>query len=147
MPDPFNLKRFVIAQELVIDGVYAELKAGRKQSHWMWFVFPQLAGLGNSQMAAKYAIASLAEAQAYLEHPILGPRLHECTDLVLQVPDRTIRQILGSPDDLKLRSCMTLFAKATTDNAIFRAALSKYYPSGEDPLTTQLLHAQEPHTP
>jgi uncharacterized protein (DUF1810 family) len=147
MPDPFDLERFVIAQAPVIDTVYAELRAGRKQSHWMWFVFPQLAGLGTSSIAMKYAISSLAEAQAYLEHPILGPRLRECTELILQVNDRTMRQILGAPDDLKFRSSMTLFAKATIENTSFKAALSKYYRGNEDSLTTQLLHEQQGHTP
>ncbi len=112
MPDPFDLDRFVQAQAPVLSQVRLELSEGRKRSHWMWFVFPQLSGLGHSPMARRYAIASLAEAQAYLEHPVLGPRLTECAELVNKVEDRSIHQILGSPDDLKFLSSMTLFALA-----------------------------------
>jgi uncharacterized protein (DUF1810 family) len=127
MDDPHDLQRFVEAQASVYQGVLGELRAGHKRSHWMWFVFPQIAGLGHSAMAQRYAIASLAEAAAYLEHPLLGPRLRECTQIVLDVQNRSIRQILGSPDDLKFHSSMTLFAHATPDNAIFRQALQKYF--------------------
>ena len=110
---PFDLERFVSAQADVIERVRAELQRGRKQSHWMWFVFPQLAGLGSSPMANRYAIASLAEARrAYLVHPLLGARLRECTELVLAIDGKTAHDIFGAPDDLKFRSCLTLFAEA-----------------------------------
>src|SRR3974390_3102694 len=109
MTDPFDLERFVDAQAPVYRQVLSELSHGRKQSHWMWFVFPQLAGLGHSAMAQRYALSSRKEAVAYLGHAILGPRLQECTALVNAVEGQTIRQILGSPDDLKFRSSMTLF--------------------------------------
>src|SRR5690242_13482237 len=110
MPDPFDLQRFVDAQANVYARVVTELSAGRKQSHWMWFIFPQVAGLGFSAMAQRYAISSRKEAAAYLAHDILGPRLVECTRLVLAVQGKTIHAILGSPDDLKFRSSMTLFS-------------------------------------
>ena len=126
MHDPYDLERFVIAQDPVFEQVRAELRASRKRTHWMWFVFPQLKGLGHSPMAEKYAIASQEEAAAYLEHPILGPRLRECTALVNQIEDRSLDQIFGYPDDLKFRSSMTLFAQAATDNQVFKAALAKY---------------------
>src|SRR5512139_223157 len=118
MTDPFELTRFVQAQEAVYPTVVAELKRGRKQSHWMWFIFPQVAGLGFSTMSQRYAITSREEARAYLAHGVLGPRLVECTTLVLAVKDRTINAILGAPDDAKFRSSMTLFA-AVSDNPIF----------------------------
>jgi|SRR5262245_61494350 len=137
--DTFNLQRFVEAQEPIYGRVSAELKSGRKQSHWMWFVFPQIAGLGHSPMAQRYAISSLDEAKAYLEHPILGPRLRECTRLVLAVQGRSAYEILGSPDDMKFRSCMTLFAHAAPDDPLFREALQKYFRGQEDPLTLQKL--------
>ena len=122
-----------------MDRVLAELRAGRKSSHWMWFVFPQIRGLGQSPMARQFAIASRAEAEAYLGHPILGPRLRECTRLVNAVAGRGIGEIFGSPDDLKFRSSMTLFAHATSDNGIFVEALAKYFGGAEDPLTLQKL--------
>lgn len=137
--DPFDLKRFVDAQRPVYDDVVAELRAGRKRSHWMWFVFPQLRGLGGSAMAARFGIASLDEAGAYLRHELLGPRLHECARLVSAVQGRSIGQIFGSPDDLKLRSSMTLFARATEDNADFVAVLDKYYGGRYDELTLDRL--------
>jgi uncharacterized protein (DUF1810 family) len=133
--DPFDLKRFVDAQEPVYGDVVHELRAGRKRSHWMWFVFPQLRGLGSSPMAAHYGIASLEEAGAYLRHQLLGPRLHECVQLVNQVQGRSIGEIFGSPDDLKLRSSMTLFARADADNRDFVALLDKYYDGRQDELT------------
>ena len=126
MSDPYDLQRFVDAQNPVYDKVRAELRDGSKRSHWMWFVFPQIEGLGFSPLARKFAISSLAEAAAYLQHPVLGPRLAECTELVNHVEGRTIEQIFGYPDDLKFRSSMTLFAQATTDNQVFKAALAKY---------------------
>lgn len=115
------------AQDPVFEQVFAELRAGRKQSHWMWFVFPQLKGLGHSAMAVRYAISSQDEAEAYLQHPILGPRLRECTRLVNLIEGRSIDQIFGYPDDLKFRSCMTLFAQAASDNQVFVNALQKYF--------------------
>src|SRR3954463_10902527 len=115
--DPFELRRFVEAQNPIYQRVCQELSRGRKETHWMWFIFPQLRGLGHSAMAHRYGIASQAEAEAYLRHPMLGPRLRECTRLVNEVEGRTIHQIFGSPDDLKFRSCMTLFSLATPENA------------------------------
>ena len=134
------LERFVDAQRGVIDQVRDELRAGRKRSHWMWFVFPQVAGLGFSSMAARYAIASADEARAYLRHPVLGPRLVECTALVNGVEGRSLNAILGSPDDLKFRSSMTLFAEVATDQPIFEQALAKYC-DGPDARTLELLRA------
>ena len=133
--DTFNLQRFVDAQSAVYDTVRGELRRGRKHSHWMWFIFPQIAGLGHSVMAQRYAISSYAEARAYLEHPILGPRLRECTRLVLAVDRKSAYEILGSPDDMKFRSSLTLFSYATADNQIFRDALQKYFDGDEDTLT------------
>jgi len=137
-PDPFALSRFVAAQDPVYAGVRAELAAGRKTSHWMWFVFPQLKGLGRSGMAQHYGIGSAAEARAYWAHPLLGPRLRECTELVLAVDGRSVHEIFGSPDDLKLRSCMTLFAQVTND-ALFGRALQRYYDGEPDQATLRLL--------
>jgi uncharacterized protein (DUF1810 family) len=125
--DPHNLQRFVTAQAPVYDRVLAELRAGRKQTHWMWFIFPQLRGLGHSDMARRFAIASLAEADAYLQHAVLGRRLRECSALVAQIEGRTIGQIFGSPDDMKFHSCMTLFAQTNDDRAIFLQCLDKYF--------------------
>lgn len=133
--DPFDLKRFVDAQAPVYGRVVAELRDGRKRSHWMWFVFPQLRGLGSSPMADRYALASLDEARAYLSHDVLGSRLRECARLVNEVEGRAIGEIFGSPDDLKLCSSMTLFARATDDNRDFVTLLDKYYGGREDPLT------------
>jgi uncharacterized protein (DUF1810 family) len=133
--DPFGLQRFVDAQTRVYSSVLDELRAGRKRSHWIWFIFPQVAGLGSSPTAAHYAISSLDEARAYLRHDVLGPRLHECTQLVNAVQGRSIGQIFGSPDDLKVRSSMTLFARATQDNSDFVELLTRYYDGEEDPLT------------
>jgi len=135
--DVYNLQRFVDAQEGVYDQVCAELRDGRKTGHWMWFIFPQIAGLGYSHMARAFAIASRQEAEAYLKHPTLGPRLLECTRLVNRVPGRTIHEILGYPDDLKFRSCMTLFAAAAPGNPAFKAALEKYFGGESDPLTLE----------
>jgi uncharacterized protein (DUF1810 family) len=138
MSDRFDLARFVDAQAPVYRQVVAELSHGRKQSHWMWFIFPQLAGLGFSAMAQRFAIVSRDEATAYLQHDVLGPRLLECTRLVNAVEGRTIHGILGSPDDLKFRSSMTLFA-AVSSAAEFAAALKKYYGGEADPRTLELL--------
>jgi uncharacterized protein (DUF1810 family) len=137
--DPFDLQRFLEAQASVYRTVIAELRAGRKRSHWIWFVFPQLSGLGSSPMAARYGISSLEEARAYLRHDVLGPRLRECARQVNRVEGRSITQIFGSPDDLKVRSSMTLFARATDDNHDFVALLQKYYQGEEDPLTVARL--------
>ena len=133
--DPFDLQRFVDAQAPVYDRVRAELKNGRKQSHWMWFIFPQIAGLGNSAMAQRYAIASLGKAEAYIAHPVLGPRLRECTRLVVQVNGKSAHDILGSPDDMKFHSCMTLFARAAPQDEAFVEALEKYFGGAEDQAT------------
>jgi uncharacterized protein (DUF1810 family) len=138
MTDPFDLRRFVDAQTPVYAHVLSELRQGRKQSHWMWFIFPQLAGLGLSPMAQRYALSSRDEAMAYLGHGILGPRLRECTALVNVVEGRTIREILGSPDDLKFRSSMTLFA-AVSPEPEFAAAIGKFYDGRPDPKTLELL--------
>jgi uncharacterized protein (DUF1810 family) len=133
--DPYNLQRFVDAQQGVYARVLAELRSGQKSSHWMWFVFPQIQGLGHSATARRFAISSLAEARAYLQHAVLGPRLRECTQLVNRVEGRPIHAIFGSPDDLKFHSSMTLFARAAPDNALFLAALLKYFGGEEDPGT------------
>ncbi len=137
--DPFDLRRFVDAQARVYGQVVDELRAGRKRSHWIWFIFPQVAGLGSSATAARYAIASLDEARAYLRHDVLGPRLRECTQLVNAVQGRSIDQIFGSPDDMKVHSSMTLFARATDDNGDFVELLVRYYDGEQDPLTLQRL--------
>jgi uncharacterized protein (DUF1810 family) len=133
----YNLQRFVEAQNPVYDQVCHQLAQGEKTGHWMWFIFPQIEGLGHSPIARQYAISSLDEARAYLQHPILGPRLVECTTLVTRVSGRTIQEIFGYPDDLKFRSCMTLFAHATTDNQIFKKALEKYFGAEDDALTLE----------
>ena len=133
--DPFDLERFVTAQAPVFTAAVDELKAGRKRSHWMWFIFPQLAGLGHSPMAQLYAISGRDEAAAYAEHPLLGARLRECTALVNKVEGRTVHQIFGSPDDLKFRSSMTLFSLCAPDPQVFFDALDKYFEGQADPLT------------
>lgn len=135
MNDPFDLRRFVRAQDAVIDDVFQELRAGVKRSHWMWFVFPQIAGLGRSAMAQRYAISSLEEARAYLAHPVLGQRLRECCELVRAVEGHPIGEIFGAPDDLKFWSSMTLFAAADPSEAVFRACLQKYFAGRADPGT------------
>ena len=157
--DRFDLQRFVDAQEPVYDTVLDELRNGAKRSHWIWFVFPQLQGLGRSPTAQHYGISSLDEARAYLAHEVLGPRLRECVRLVAAIEGRSAQQIFGSPDDLKVRSSMTLFARATEpdvagrggsepavagrggseDNADFLAVLAKFYGGEQDPLTIELL--------
>ncbi|NOS79412.1 MAG: DUF1810 domain-containing protein [Nitrospira sp.] len=142
MVDEYNLHRFLDAQEGVYHTVLDELRAGRKSSHWIWFIFPQIAGLGRSGTAQKFAIGSLDEAKAYLQHPVLGPRLRECTQLVLNVDGRSAEEIFGYPDYLKFRSCMTLFMTATTDNTIFKSALLKYFDGKLDQLTLDLLAHQ-----
>jgi uncharacterized protein (DUF1810 family) len=134
-----DLARFVEAQQPVMDDVRAELAAGRKRTHWMWFVFPQLRGLGRSAMARHFGIASRDEAVAYLAHPVLGARLRECVELVLAVRGRTAHEIFGSPDDLKLRSCLTLFREVDGADGVFGRALARYYDGQSDPMTLQLL--------
>lgn len=136
--DPYDLERFVAAQNPVIDRVQAELAAGQKRTHWMWFVFPQIRGLGSSPMARRYAISSLAEAAAYLRHPVLGPRLRECTRLVMQVEGRSAAEIFGYPDGLKFRSSMTLFAQVA-DDRLFADAIAKFDTAGPDPATLACL--------
>ncbi|OLP01124.1 calpastatin [Mycolicibacterium porcinum] len=142
--DTYGLQRFVTAQDPVYPAVLAELREGRKRSHWIWFIFPQLRGLGRSPTAAHYGIASAEEARAYLAHPTLGPRLRECTTLVTQIDGRTAEQIFGWPDWLKVRSCMTLFAEVAADpaeRAEFQAVLDKFYDGLEDHATLELLSA------
>lgn len=138
MTDPFDLERFVRAQDPVHRAVQGELARGRKQSHWMWFVFPQIAGLGFSAMSQRYAIGSRAEAVAYLAHPVLGPRLIACTRLVLAVEGRTINAILGAPDDAKFRSSMTLFG-AVSNEPVFDQALARYFAGERDSATLEIL--------
>ncbi|HET8748210.1 MAG TPA: DUF1810 domain-containing protein [Ramlibacter sp.] len=138
MTDPFRLQRFVDAQADTIEAARDELRAGRKRSHWMWFVFPQLKGLGFSSTAQFYGIASLEEARAYLAHPVLGPRLRECCALMLAVPGKSAHEILGSPDDLKFRSCLTLFSLAAPQEAVFGQALQRFYDGEPDPRTVAL---------
>ncbi|MBS9532717.1 DUF1810 domain-containing protein [Mycobacterium sp. M1] len=137
--DPFDLQRFVDAQDRVYGSVTAELRAGCKRTHWIWFIFPQLTGLGSSVMAVAYGISSLGEARAYLAHDLLGPRLRECTGLVNGITGRSIAEIFGPPDDLKVRSSMTLFAHSTADNGDFRALLDRYCAGEEDQATLDLL--------
>ena len=139
MPAGYNLDRFVQAQASVMAQVRAELKAGRKTTHWMWFVFPQIAGLGHSPKAQFYAISSLDEAEAYFAHPVLGHRLVECTHLVNAVEGQTAHEIFGSPDDLKFHSSMTLFSVAGPDEPAFGEALTKYFDGRRDRRTLELL--------
>ena len=143
MDDPFDLARFLGAQEPVYRHVVEELRTGRKASHWMWFVFPQLKALGRSSMAIRYGIESLPEARAYWAHPELGRRLEECSRLVLAVEGKTALQILGSPDDLKFRSCMTLFEAAAPDETVFGAALQKFYDGRRDAQTQAILASEQ----
>jgi uncharacterized protein (DUF1810 family) len=139
MTDPFNLERFISAQAGVYPQVLAELATGRKRGHWIWFIFPQMKGLGRSSQSEYYGIGSLEEASVYARHPLLGPRLLQCTQLVNQIEGRTIHEILGPPDDLKFRSSMTLFARAAEDAAVFHDALKKYFKGEADPQTLALL--------
>ena len=136
--DPFDLARFTSAQETTYARALAEIRSGDKRSHWMWFIFPQIAGLGFSAMAQRFAIGSDAEAVAYLEHTLLGPRLVECTRLVMAASEKPVTDILGSPDDMKFRSCMTLF-DAVSKQEIFAEAIAAFYPDGEDSATLEIL--------
>ena len=143
--DPFNLERFVSAQAAVFSTVMEELTAGQKRSHWMWFIFPQLRGLGHSSMAKFYGIGSLDEARAYLGHPLLRPRLNLCTRTVLAVEDRSLHDIFGSPDDMKFHSAMTLFALAASNQeTVYRQALDRWWQGRADERTIALLDAT-PH--
>jgi uncharacterized protein (DUF1810 family) len=139
MEDPYGLDRFIEAQRNVYDTALNELRRGRKASHWMWFVFPQIAGLGFSPMAQRYAIASMGEARAYLAHPVLGPRLITCVAGVNQVAGRTAHEIFGSPDDVKFRSSLTLFAQAAPTELVFAEALERYFGSDPDRRTLEIL--------
>jgi len=139
MADAYNLQRFIDAQEGDYSSVLRELRAGQKRSHWMWYIFPQIQGLGGSSMSRNYAISSQDEAKAYWEHPILGSRLLECIQLVMDVQDRTAEEIFPYPDNLKLRSCITLFERSVPDPAIFRAVLQKYFAGKPDELTLDIL--------
>jgi uncharacterized protein (DUF1810 family) len=139
MDQDSKLADFVAAQDEVYSSVRRELSAGRKETHWIWFIFPQMSGLGYSSMSRKFGIASVAEARSYLRHAVLGKRLRECTKLVLGQPDKNITSIMGYPDDLKFRSCMTLFAAAAADETIFQTALERFFEGKPDPLTIRLI--------
>jgi uncharacterized protein (DUF1810 family) len=138
---PYNLERFVHAQSFNYDEALAELRDGKKRTHWMWYVFPQIEGLGNSALAHEFSIKSEAEARAYLEHPLLGPRLLECARTVVNTVGRSAHDIFGSPDDVKLRSCATLFAQVSSD-PVFQQILDEYFFGKADDRTLQLLGAQ-----
>lgn len=135
----FNLERFVTAQQNIYEAALKEVRAGLKRSHWMWFIFPQIRGLGHSETARFYAISGREEAEAYLAHPILGPRLVECTTAMLHHTDLSAHDILGSPDDLKFRSSMTLFGAVVEEDSLFQAALDAFYAGAHDQNTLQLL--------
>ena len=140
--DRYGLERFVRAQESAYEQACAELRSGRKRSHWMWFVFPQIQGLGSSEMAVRYAISSIEEAKAYLEHPVLGQRLRECAEIVVGVEGKTAEEIFGYPDNLKFHSSMTLFAQAaeiSEEDLVFSRALDKYFDGREDAGTMERL--------
>jgi uncharacterized protein (DUF1810 family) len=137
--DPYDLERFIRAQEHDYARALSELKDGRKRSHWMWYVFPQLDGLAYSSMSRTYAIKSVQETEAFLKHSILGPRLLECAEVVMGVEGRTASEIFGSPDDMKLRSCATLFARVSPAGSVFERLLAKYYGGKADPKTIELL--------
>lgn len=138
-PDTFDLERFVRAQADTFDRALAELQSGRKQSHWMWYIFPQVEGLGRSAMAQQYAIRSLDEARSYVAHPVLGPRLLQCSEATLRVQGRSARDIFGSPDDLKLRSSATLFAMASAAGSVFHRLLDVYFGGMKDERTMELI--------
>lgn len=140
--DTFGLDRFVSAQEDVYDSALAEIRAGRKRTHWMWFVFPQLRGLGSSPISRQFAIRSAAEARAYLAHPILGPRLLECCHALLELKSTSATEIFGSPDDLKLRSCATLFAYVSEPGSVFERVLERFYGGVPDEKTVTLFRQE-----
>jgi uncharacterized protein (DUF1810 family) len=137
--DTYNLGRFVQAQAHDYEQALSEIRSGRKQSHWIWYIFPQFDGLGFSSMSKKYAIKSLAEARAYLAHPVLGPRLAACAEAALDVEGKTATQIFGSPDDMKLKSCATLFACVSPEGSVFHRLLDKYFHGGRDEKTLQIV--------
>lgn len=141
--DPYNLKRFLIAQETVYERALAELRDGQKRSHWMWFIFPQIDGLGYSETARFYAIQSRTEASAYLQHPVLGKRLRECAEAVLAIPERSALAIFGEPDDAKLRSCATLFATVSPPASVFERVLETFFNNAKDNLTLAILNTAE----
>ncbi|MGH8346310.1 MAG: DUF1810 domain-containing protein [Pseudomonas sp.] len=145
--DPFNLQRFLQAQEPVFDRVQNELNNGHKRSHWMWFIFPQFAGLGGSEMSRRFAIRSREEALAYLEHPLLGARLRTCTQEVLNIRERSVAGIFGHPDDLKFHSSMTLFAQVAVDDSLFQQALNQYFHGILDDWTLSLLDSKQAQLP
>lgn len=137
--DPHDLTRFVQAQEGAYDQALSEIRSGRKRSHWMWYIFPQYEGLGFSATSRRYAIKSLAEAEAYLRHPVLGPRLLECADAAVRVDGRSAFEVFGSPDDMKLRSCATLFACVSPPGSVFERLLDRYFRGERDGKTLRLL--------
>jgi uncharacterized protein (DUF1810 family) len=137
--DPYDLNRFLEAQEDDYARALAEIRNGRKRSHWMWYIFPQFDGLGHSSMSKRYSIKSVAEAEAYLRHPTLGPRLVECCEAALSVEGRSAHEIFGSPDDFKLRSCATLFAQVSPPGSLFHRLLDKYFEGGRDDRTLRLI--------
>lgn len=140
--DPYGFDRFLLAQENSFVQALAELRAGRKQSHWMWFIFPQFDGLGSSAMSRRYAIRSAAEARAYLRHPVLGPRLVQCCEAAMAVDGRSADEVFGLPDDMKLRSSMTLFAAVSPSGSVFHAALHRFFHGARDAQTIRLLGAE-----
>ena len=137
--DPYDLTRFVLGQELNYEDALSEIRNGRKRSHWMWYIFPQYQGLGSSSTSRRYAIKSIAEASAYLQHPILGPRLLECAEAALGVTGRSAHELFGSPDDMKLQSCATLFASVSPPGSVFERLLQKYFEGTRDEKTLSLL--------
>lgn len=139
MDHPYDLQRFIAAQDPVFEQVARELQQGCKRSHWMWFIFPQIHGLGRSALSRKFAIAGQEEAQAYWRHAVLGPRLQACTQWVNQVEGRSVEQIFGTPDDMKFHSCMTLFCQVTPEQAVFSQALHKYFGGRPDTATMERL--------
>jgi uncharacterized protein (DUF1810 family) len=143
--DPYDLSRFQQAQEGIYEQALSEIESGRKRSHWMWYIFPQIDGLAFSSTSQRYSIKSLDEARAYLDHPILGPRLRECAEAVIRVEGRTAGEIFGSPDDLKLRSCATLFACVSPPASVFDRLLTKYYQGRRDDKTLHLLEGSPSH--
>ncbi len=137
--DPYDLGRFVEAQRGDYERALAEIRGGRKRSHWMWYIFPQYAGLGSSSTSRRYAIKSAAEAEAYLRHPVLGPRLVECAEAVLDLEGKSASEIFGSPDNMKLKSCATLFAHVSPAGSVFERVIQKYFPEGRDAETMRLI--------
>ena len=143
--DPYNLARFVEAQEPAYDRALSEIRDGRKQSHWMWYMFPQFDGLGVSSTSKRYSLKSVGEAEAYLAHPVLGRRLVECAEAAFQVDGRSALEIFGSPDDMKLKSCTTLFAYVSPEGSIFHKIVDKYFRGNADEMTLRLIGKAEGH--